>query len=287
MNMQELTTLNALSDHVSVCEIDSVKVIRIHHPKATAMISLFGGHLLSFQPTGKKETIWLSEKADFSGKNAIRGGIPVCWPWFGKAAIPSHGFARTSIWKLNDHRENDHGVILSFLLEDTEETRAIWPHRFHLNLVFEITDTLVVTLITTNTNETPITIGGALHTYLQIGNIRDIKVTGLGKEYIEENQHKTGPEEVTFNQEIDRIYTNTEKNILIEDASFQRQLKVSNSGENGTVLWNPWSILSKQMSDMPDDGYQTMVCVESTVYDQSVLLEPGCQHRLSTTLSSQ
>lgn len=286
MDMKTFTTINALSDHVIVCEIDGIKVLHITHPKAKATISLFGGHLLSFQPTGKKETIWMSEKADFSGKNPLRGGIPICWPWFGKAALPSHGFARTSLWTLSEHRENDHGVMVRLSLNDTEETRAIWPHSFHVDVVFEITDTLNVHLISTNTNDIPIEIGGALHTYLNIGNIRDIKISGLGQKYAEKGECKTGADTVSFEQEIDRIYTNAEENILIEDPSLERQLKISNTGHNGVVLWNPWSIISTQIQDMPDDGYQTMVCVESCIYDRSVLLEPGCQHILSTCISS-
>lgn len=287
MDVKQLPTLAVLSDCVTVCQLDGLSVVRVIHPKATAAVSLFGAHVLSFEPAGKKDTIWMSEKADFSGNKALRGGIPVCWPWFGKAAEPSHGFARNAIWTLNEHRENENGVILSLTLEDSAETRNIWPHAFHAEVQIEVGETLQVRLITTNTDDKAMQIGGALHTYLNIGDINQTKVTNLGNEFIAAGVRQPSPGVATFAEEVDRIYLHADDTVVVEDAASQRRLNVTNTGHNAVVVWNPWEALAASMADMADDGYQTMVCVESAVYDRSVTLQPGEKHTLSTTISCE
>ncbi|MEZ9522930.1 D-hexose-6-phosphate mutarotase [Enterovibrio norvegicus] len=286
MDVKQLPTLAVLSDYVTVCELDGIKVVRVIHPKATAAISLFGAHVLSFQPTGKKDTIWMSENADFGGSKAIRGGIPVCWPWFGKAAEPSHGFARTSEWTLNEHRENDEGVIISLTLQDSAETRAIWPHAFKAELLIEVTDTLDVKLVSTNTGDTPFQLGGALHTYLNIGDITKTTVSSLGNEYIEGGVRKPSAGNTQFDQEVDRIYPHADETVVVDDPTLQRRLNVINGGNNGVVVWNPWKALSISMGDMADNSFETMVCVESAVHDRSVILNAGETHTLSTKIVS-
>ncbi len=287
MDVKQLPTLAVLSDCVTVCQLDGLSVVRVIHPKATAAVSLFGAHVLSFEPAGKKDTIWMSEKADFSGNKALRGGIPVCWPWFGKAAEPSHGFARNAIWTLNEHRENENGVILSLTLEDSAETRTIWPHAFHAEVQIEVSETLQVRLISTNTDDKAMQIGGALHTYLNIGDINQTKVTNLGNEFIAAGVRQPSPGVATFAEEVDRIYLHADDTVVVEDAANQRRLNVTNAGHNAVVVWNPWEALAASMADMADDGYQTMVCVESAVYDRSVTLQPGEKHTLSTTISCE
>ncbi|PKF50192.1 D-hexose-6-phosphate mutarotase [Enterovibrio nigricans] len=287
MDVRQLPTTAVLSDFVTVCELDGLKVIRVIHPKATAAVSLFGAHVLSFQPTGKEDAIWMSENADFSGNKAIRGGIPVCWPWFGKAAEPSHGFARSSTWTLKEHRESENGVIISLTLEDNAETREIWPHAFHAELLIEVSETLKVSLISTNTGKSAINVGGALHTYLNIGDVTETTVSALGNEYIEAGERKPSSGTTGFDQEVDRIYTCADETVVVEDPAYQRRMTVTNTGNNAVVVWNPWEALSISMGDMADDSYQTMVCVESAVYDRSVILEPGDKHILTTLLACQ
>lgn len=287
MNVKQQSTQTVLSDYITVEKLDDIKVIRITHPKATAVVSLFGGQVLSFQPTGKKETIWISDNADFSGNKALRGGIPICWPWFGKAAEPSHGFVRTRQWTLHQHRENNHGVILSLTLQDCAETRVIWPHAFHLELLIDISDTLTVSLISTNTGATPIQIGGALHSYFNVSEISHVAVSGLGNEYLERDEKHICSKKVQFDQEVDRIYTHPEETVVIDDPEQPNNIKISNSGHNAVILWNPWSFLSTSMADMTDDGYRSMVCIESCIYDRSITLHPDERHILSTTISHQ
>ncbi|WP_318511249.1 D-hexose-6-phosphate mutarotase [Photobacterium leiognathi] len=287
MNLRQLSTVNALSDHVTVCEYKGISIIRVIHPLAEAGISLHGGHLIWFKPAGEKDIIWLSENAEFDTQKAIRGGIPVCWPWFGKAGTPSHGFARTSQWTLQEHRENENGVIVSLQLEDNEETRAIWPHKFNNVLTFEIGTELTVSLTSTNTDSQPWSYGGALHTYFDIADINNIEITGMGSTYLDSTQQGKaceGGDVLTFTSETDRVYTHPEATITINDKNNERNILVTNEGHNAAVIWNPWQELSISMGDMADNSFETMVCVESTIHQPSIELAPGQSHTLATTV---
>ncbi|WP_318517031.1 D-hexose-6-phosphate mutarotase [Photobacterium leiognathi] len=290
MNLRQLSTVNALSDHVTVCEYQGISIIRVIHPLAEAGISLHGGHLIWFKPAGEKDIIWLSENAEFDTQKAIRGGIPVCWPWFGKAGTPSHGFARTSQWTLQEHRENENGVIVSLQLEDNEETRAIWPHKFNNVLTFEIGTELKVSLTSTNTDSQPWSYGGALHTYFDIADINNIEITGMGSTYLDSTQQGKackGGDVLTFTSETDRVYTQPEATITINDKNNERNILVTNEGHNAAVIWNPWQELSISIGDMADNSFETMVCVESTIHQPSIELAPGQSHTLATTVVSK
>ncbi|WP_318492996.1 D-hexose-6-phosphate mutarotase [Photobacterium leiognathi] len=290
MNLRQLSTVNALSDHVTVCEYQGISIIRVIHPLAEAGISLHGGHLIWFKPAGEKDIIWLSENAEFDTQKAIRGGIPVCWPWFGKAGTPSHGFARTSQWTLQEHRENENGVIVSLQLEDNEETRALWPYKFNNVLTFEIGTELKVSLTSTNTDSQPWSYGGALHTYFDIADINNIEITGMGSSYLDSTQQGKaceGGDVLTFTSETDRVYTQPEATITINDKNNERNILVINEGHNAAVIWNPWQELSISMGDMADNSFETMVCVESTIHQPSIELAPGQSHTLATTVVSK
>lgn len=290
MNLRQLSTVNALSENVTACEYQGINIIRVIHPLVEAGISLHGGHLLWFKPQGEKDIIWLSEKAIFDQSKAVRGGIPICWPWFGQAGTPSHGFARTSQWSLLEHRENEHGVIVSLTLEDNDETYAIWPHKFKNVLTFEIGKELKVNLTSTNTDNQPWSYSGALHTYFDIANIHNIDITGMGPNYLDSTlQGKAceGGSTLTFTSETDRVYTQPEATITINDTNNNREILVTNEGHNAAVIWNPWQALSISMGDMADNSFETMVCVESTIYQPSIELAPGQFHTLATTISSR
>lgn len=291
MDRHNLTPLTVLSDAVTVCEYQGLKIVRVIHDTAEAGISLHGGHLIWFKPAGENDVIWLSEKAEFDPAKAIRGGIPVCWPWFGKAGNPSHGFARTSEWSLKEHRENEHGVIVALELTDSEATRAVWPHAFHNLLTFEIGAELNVTLTSTNTDSSAWDYSGALHTYFNIADIRHAQITGMGPSYLDSTQDGLecqGEEMLTFTAETDRVYTQPDENVVITDVNGQRKINVCNNGHNAAVIWNPWQELSISMGDMADNSFETMVCVESTIRsDRPITLQPGESHSLSTRVATQ
>ncbi|CAM2742780.1 D-hexose-6-phosphate mutarotase [Vibrio mytili] len=293
MDLNTLPALTVLSDNVTVVEVDQVKVVRIIHEKATAGIALHGGHLLSFTPNGQDDLIWMSEKAIFDGKAAIRGGIPVCWPWFGRIATPAHGFARTSEWELVEHRENENGVIVELALLPSEETLQIWPHMFDARLIVEVSETLKMTLKVLNIDDEAWTFSGALHTYLNVGDVKQAQTTGMGREYIDSLKNSEvcqGEEILNLTDTIDRVYTLPEAQILVKDPILNRTLSIENHGHNSAVLWNPWAEGAKGMGDMADNGYETMLCVESALHSSDIAqgktLQPGESHELITIISA-
>lgn len=293
MDLQSLPTLTNLSNNVTIVEKDDVKIVRVIHEKATAGIALYGAHVVSYKPAGKDDLIWMSSNTPFSGKAALRGGIPICWPWFGKIAEPGHGFARINEWKLAEHRESEQGVLVVLELEESPETLSIWPYKFKNRLYVEIGDELKVSLEVNNTDEKAWTFSSALHTYLNVGDITQITTKGMGAEYIDKLQDSKicqGEETLVLTDTIDRIYTTPEANITVTDPVLKRVLTIENSGHNSAVLWNPWSQGATAMADMTDDGYKTMFCIESTIHAPCLsagqTLQPNEQHLLTTTISA-
>jgi len=293
MNLEQLPALTVLSDNVTIVEKDDVKIVRVIHEKASAGICLHGGHVVSFQPKGQPDLIWMSEQALFDGKAALRGGIPICWPWFGRIAAPAHGFARNSEWTLLEHRENENGVIVELGLLPSESTLAVWPYQFQAHLLVEIGDELKVTLDVTNTDSQAWTFSGALHTYLTVGDIEQAATTGMGPEYIDSlkgGEICQGGETLQLTDTIDRVYTQPSTQITVQDPVLKRSLVVENQGHNSAVLWNPWAEGAQGMGDMQDDGYKTFLCVESTLHapsiEQGKTLQPSESHQLITTIKS-
>ena len=293
MDLNTLPAVAVLSDNVTIVEVDSVKVVRVIHDKANAAISLFGGHVISYQPQGQEDLIWMSQQAKFDGKTALRGGIPICWPWFGRIAAPAHGFARNSEWELVEHRESENGVMVELALFASEETHAIWPFMFEARLFVEIGDELNVSLKVKNIDDAEWKFSGALHTYLNLGDIEQAQTTGMGPEYIDslaDGAIVQGGDVLKLTDTIDRVYTKPEANIQVNDAVFGRTINVANTGHNSAVLWNPWAAGAQAMGDMQDDGYKTFLCVESTLHAPSIeagkTLQPGESYVLKTTISA-
>ncbi|PQJ88780.1 D-hexose-6-phosphate mutarotase [Aliivibrio sifiae] len=291
MNITHLPTISVLSDSVTIAQLDDIKIVRIIHEKAEAAISLHGGHVLSFTPKGQENLIWMSKEAIFNPEKAIRGGVPVCWPWFGRIADPAHGFARNSTWSLIEHRENDNGVIVVLGLKASEETKAIWPFEFEARLTVEIGDELLITLDAKNTDDKAWNCSGALHTYLNISDINTTTITGMGSSYIDGLQEAkvcSGGDTLFIDAAIDRVYTQPENTVLISDT--QRTLSITNAGHNAAVIWNPWGEGAESMGDMNNDGYQTMVCVESTYHATSLetakVIPPDESFLLTTTIKA-
>ncbi|OBT15901.1 D-hexose-6-phosphate mutarotase [Vibrio sp. UCD-FRSSP16_10] len=294
MDVYQLPPVAVLSDNVTIAQLDQLKIVRVIHEKASAAIALHGGHVISFQPKDQADLIWMSKQAILDGKAALRGGIPVCWPWFGRVAAPAHGFARTAQWELLEHRENTNGVIISLGLKSSDETLAIWPHQFAAVLNIEVGDELKVSLVMTNTDSESWRFSAALHTYLNISDIEAVNVQGMGTEYIDglnDAALTTGSDTLTVTEPVDRIYTQPKPLITLTDPGFERKLIVENQGVNSSVIWNPWSQGAQSMSDMPDDGYKTMLCVEASHHapniESGTVVEPGASYTLSSTIGSK
>ncbi len=294
MELRKLPAVAVLSDNITIIEKDGIQIVRVIHDKAEAGIALHGGHVLWFKPTGQEDLIWLSEKAEFNPEKALRGGIPVCWPWFGTVAAPSHGFVRTSPWHIVEHRETENGVLICLGLEESEESLAIWPNTFQARLYVEIAETLKVTLDVTNTDDKAWKFSGALHTYLNIADIRESVTTGMGGEFIDKlqnGQRTQGGTELQLTDTVDRVYTQPEDTLEITDPKYNRTITVTNCGHNSAVIWNPWETGSKNMADMADDGYNTMLCVESVwnaaSLEEGKTLQPGESHQLITEIAAK
>lgn len=268
---------------------------RITSSHADAVISLYGAQVLSYRPKGKEETLWMSAKSSFEEGKAIRGGIPVCFPWFGAHATdktkPQHGFARISLWDVaGAELEQDGTACLRLSLRDTERTHALWPHAFSAELEVRVGSSLEVALTCTNTGSAELTYTDALHTYLAVSDIGSVLLRGLGScTYYEATE--TAPlrqEEALL--EIDRVvnrrYIDTEAECVIEDRGVPRTISVAKKGSRITVVWNPWKEGARSMADMEDDGYRTMLCVEAVnTLGDAVVLAPGKSFTLGTVIT--
>jgi glucose-6-phosphate 1-epimerase len=294
--MTDLSAANArfgLSGRITFREIPGgLVVMEVANIHGNAAIALQGGHVMSWQPKSQAEpVVWLSRFAKFAPGKSIRGGVPVCWPWFGPhpadPGLPAHGFARTVPWEVTATRELDNSASeIALALVETDRTRAMWPHRAGVSMLVTVGATLEIVLITQNRGEHDLVIGEALHTYFQVGDIADIRIRGLeGCEYLDKagggsvRRRQDGP--VVFSAETDRIYLNTESECVIEDARLQRRIRVAKSGSRSTVVWNPWTEKADKMGDFGPDGWRRMVCVESANAAENVVtMVPGAEHRL-------
>lgn len=265
-------------------------MVEVDNPHAVATIAMQGAHLMRFQPKGKEPLIWLSPEAQFAAGKSIRGGVPVCWPWFGAhesdKALPAHGFARTVPWRLNQvHALPDGSTRLEFELIRTSAIRAQWPHACSVRHIITIGKTLTHELVTTNYGQEPMVIGEALHTYFQVGDVRKVTVGGLqGCDYLDKVKHFQRYRQrgsVGFTEEVDRIYLDTPATTEICDPMLKRRIVIRSQGSGSTVVWNPWVDKAAQMGDLGPDGYLHMLCVETAnAAEDTVTIAPLAQHRL-------
>ncbi|MDR3430982.1 MAG: D-hexose-6-phosphate mutarotase [Rouxiella aceris] len=279
-----LPVLKQLSPAISECQIADLPMLAISHAKGRAAITLQGAHLLAWQPTGEKPVIWLSSKTPFQPGVAIRGGVPVCWPWFGPAGQPPHGFARLLPWQVTAHSEDDQGVNLTLTLKDSEETRKLWPHAFTLHAHFSFGDQCSIELESHGDFETT----SALHAYFEIGDIAQIKVEGLGQPHIDKVAGGITAQQqgaLTFDGQTDRIYTAPEVESLIVDPVLDRTISVTHKHNSDVVSWNPGEKNSISMKDMADDGYKTMVCVETAAVTASQISTSAEPARLAMIIA--
>ncbi|WP_261643611.1 D-hexose-6-phosphate mutarotase [Erwinia mallotivora] len=279
-----LPVLEQITPCISLRQIGELPVLIIVHPAVRAAVTLQGAHLIAWQPAAEKPVIWLSEKTAWTQGKAIRGGVPVCWPWFGPAGEPAHGFARTLPWTLSAHDENDKSVMLTLMLKSDRQTLELWPHEFTLLLRFRFTDSCEIELEAHGDYEAT----AALHSYFCVGDIADVEVSGLGPDFIDKvNSGNAGYSvdgKQTYPHRIDRIYTQPEDCSLIGDKTGNRMLEVYHHHQSDVVTWNPGPELSQSMADMADDGYKTMVCVETAHVSSPMKSTAESPARLSATI---
>ena len=269
---------------------------------ARASVSLHGAQVLSYMPEGHEEVLWLSSAARIVSGKAIRGGIPVCWPWFGPhpsdASKPAHGFVRTRPWRVTGSAAHAGRarIVLAFDTQDLtqEPDQGLSPFRAVAELEITLDDKLTLSLTTENRDKRPFTLTQALHSYFLVGDIGVIRISGLEtRPYIDKLAGRMLAGEtlpVAIGVEIDRIYVESPDTVTIEDAALQRRIVVAKQGSLSTVLWNPWIAKSARLGDITDadgaDGYKRMVCVETAnAGTDAVTLAPGARHRIVTQIS--
>lgn len=288
MNLPDCVTL----EHVT----PDYPVYVIRHPKVTGKVAVNGAHVMEWQPTSQAHPVlYLSPDAVLENGKPIRGGIPICWPWFGghptDATKPMHGIARILPWELVRVDAKDSHVTMLFQLKSTETSRAHWPYDFTCHLGISLGEKLEVSLMTQNTGRESFVITEALHTYLSVGDISNTVVRGLtGAKFVDTvgGQHTPHDGEeapVTFDREVDRQYAST-GGVVIEDPAWGRKLIVDKLGSGTTVVWNPWIEKSKRLGDLPDEAFHGFLCAEAANANESaVRISPGAEHVIVTTVS--
>ncbi len=266
--------------------------IEVSNSVAKAKIALQGAHLFHYQRQNDETPIlWVSEASNFILGESIRGGIPLCWPWFGmhktNADMPQHGFARTFMWKLLDSKDLQNSSKLTLLLVSSEESLAFFPYKFELTYTLTIGKELTLELTTKNCDDKSFNITQALHTYFNISHISNIHVNGLEERpYFDAltSENKIQKGNITFNQELDRVYQKVNTPISLVDS--EREITISNRGSDSAIVWNPWLDKCSRMSAMKSDSYETMVCIESAnAFDDIRTVTPNGIHHIKTTVT--
>ncbi|MCX5214530.1 D-hexose-6-phosphate mutarotase [Kitasatospora sp. NBC_00240] len=274
-----LPVVRKISASVGERRLNELPVLVIDHPQVRAAVSLQGAQVLAWQPAGAGPAIWLSEQARFEQGRAIRGGVPICWPWFGPAAEPSHGFARLLPWELTDSGEDGAGVTLTMTLRESAQTRRYWPHAFTARVTVRLGLECAIDLEVDGDHEST----AALHSYFQVGDIDTVTVAGLGKTYTDDLLGAEGRQEgsLTFTTPLDRVYTQADDVSLINDPGRGRRIEVRHHGQSDVVLWNPGKA---GCSDLADGGHRSFACLETARINRPLVSSPGRPARLGLTV---
>jgi glucose-6-phosphate 1-epimerase len=265
---------------------------------AEAEIYLHGAHVAHFQPRDEKPVLFLSEKSVFEAGKAIRGGVPICFPWFGARQDgrpgPAHGFARLMEWELTGAEEvGDGDMEIRFRLVSNEATCKEWDGDFELNYAVRVGTALSLKLDVRNASGKEMRIEEAVHTYLAVSDVRKVGVEGLaGVTYSDRvgtpRTETEGSKSIRITAETDRIYLNTQSTCVMEDPGWGRRLIVEKTGSNTTVVWNPWIAKAQALPDFGDEEWPSMVCIETcNVREFGVTLAPGESHMMGAVIRAE
>ena len=263
---------------------------------ATASICLYGAHVTSYQPNNSQDILWMSQKSSFEIGKPIRGGIPVCFPWFGPHKSdpmkPQHGFGRLMVWEVIETGTKESGeTFIELVLCSSVETKVYTPQDFCATITVLVGSKLEISLQVINQSNEVFDYTCALHSYYNVSAIEDIRISGLqGTHYHSQlidapNDFVQESQTIEIHNAETRHYHNTESTCIIEDPNFGRNIQVAKSGSKITTVWNPWAETCAQIGDLPDDGYKTFVCVETVnAFDNVISLQPGESHTTSAVM---
>ncbi len=272
--------------------------VQVTAPAASGEIYLHGAHVTSWKPAGGDEVLFMSPNTIWQEGKAIRGGIPICYPWFGDKAgdphAPAHGFVRAKTWQLESVERNGDAVSVTMLTATDDSTRQWWPADFRATYRVTFGSELVLELTTVNTGSSLLRLEEALHTYYQVGDATQARITGLeGHWFIDKTdsfkEKLQRAADLVLDSQTDRVYLNTEHTLELSDPVLQRRISVAKENSRTTVVWNPWQEKARELKDLGEGQWKTMLCIEvSNVGDFAVELKPGEQHtmRARTTISS-
>ena len=275
--------------------------LTLKSPAATAEVYLHGAHVTRFDPRDQPPVLFMSALSHFQPGKAIRGGVPICFPWFGPKApdtktadaqAPAHGFARLMEWNVDSVTALKTGASVVLSLASSPETKTLWPADFSAKYTVTAAEQLTLSLAVTNTGTTPAKFEEALHTYLSIGDIEAVSIEGLANAtYLDKMNAATPTAQddplIRFTAETDRVYLDTQSACTVRDPALGRQIRIAKTGSHTTVIWNPWIAKAKAMSDFGDSEWPAMVCVETcNVADYAITLAPGATHTLTATIAT-
>ena len=264
---------------------------------AACEMSLYGGHVLDYRPVGLGPVLFVSKRAVFEPGKPIRGGIPVCWPWFGQAGgggavpLPLHGFARILSWELAATEYTGDATEIRLSLADSDRTRQMWDFAFSLKLRVRLEQQLTLELVTENRDTRPFDFSQGFHPYFRVSDSAAVSVQGLdGAAFTDhpstERQQQHGA--LTLRGETNRIYTPLTNEIAIHDAKLKRATLITFAGTRNAVVWNPWSERIGLFEDLAPDDYTRMLCVEpANIGDTSITLAPGERHTLKMDIQAR
>ena len=294
-------TIEELEHHFAIADVAHIVTgkgglpkVRVTTHQTAGEMYLHGAQVTSWKPAGTEEVIFLSDRAQWNEGIAIRGGIPICFPWFRAKAddprAPAHGFVRTKAWQLESITREGDDVVVAISTASNADTRKWWPFDFRLIHRVVFGAELKLELVVTNTGTHPFRFEEALHTYYRVGHIENVRITGLdGVSYLdntESNREKTQHGDVVITKQTDNAYLDTQQVIGLLDGEMHRHILTAKEHSLTTVVWNPWREGAKALSDLGDDEWQEMVCVEaSNILGFAVSLAPGHQHTMKTNVS--
>lgn len=272
---------------------NGLDVVELETEASTAAIAVQGAQVLSFAPRGDRDWLWVSERARWAEGAALRGGIPLCFPWFGphptERAFPAHGFARTRLWKLAGVEELAGRLRAELVLTSDDATRRLFPQDFEARLAVSIGAELALSFAVTNPGTSPLAFELALHSYFAVADVAEVAIEGLaGCDFVDKvaggERRREGEAPIRIAGEVDRVYDGAGRVTLVDPAG-ARTLHLESQGAGSTVVWNPAAGKTATLSDLAPDGYRRFVCVESgAVGARRITVGPGDRHEVTVSI---
>lgn len=272
-----------LTDSVQQYQTSSpaLPLLHISNQSCEALIAVQGAHLLQFKPHSGAELLWLSPNAIFAEGTAIRGGIPVCLPWFGvnqkDPSKPKHGFVRNQDWQLSEvHEPDTNTTVLVFTFESSTEDLALFPHPFTAQLKIILSDDITLELTLLNCSDAEAEFSWALHSYHPVADLASTAVAGLsGLNYLDNLRGlKPTPQDgnIRFDGEVDRVYESVP---VSQQILGQPAITISGHNCETAIVWNPGAENAASMADVGEGIHQQFICVErGAAFGNSWVLAP-------------